>query len=81
MLYMQCQAISNAQFGAKIRPCIRIRANTVMDMQGGQVPLKTRRKSMQQVQQHDRVHAAAQTKENVTVLRKKRPQSSRDSVR
>ena len=52
----------------------------MMDVQGGQAPLKSWRESMQQVQQHDGVHAAAQTNEDVTVLRKKRPESGRDSV-
>jgi len=35
---------------------------------------------MQQMQQHDRIHAAAQTDEDVTVLGEKRRKARRDGV-
>ena len=58
---MQGNVQPGAQHDAEIRPGIGIRTDAVMDMQCGKLPGKTRREFMQQMQQHHRVHAAAQT--------------------
>jgi hypothetical protein len=51
-----------------------------MNMQGGKFPLETRGKCVKQMQQHDRIHAAAQTDQDVTVTWKKRREARRNSV-
>jgi hypothetical protein len=51
-----------------------------MNMQGGKFPLETRSKRVQQMQQHDGIHAAAQTDKDVTVTGKKRRKARRNSV-
>ena len=71
---------SNAKPGAEIRPCIGVRTDAVMDMQGGKLPLEARRKAEQHMQQHDGIHAATQANEDLTVSGKKRRQARRDGV-
>jgi hypothetical protein len=66
--------------GAEIHPRIGVPADAVMDMQGRKLPVETWSKGMKQMQQHDRVHAAAQTNEDVTFPGKKRRQARRNSV-
>jgi hypothetical protein len=51
-----------------------------MDMQGGKLPGKAGSKRVQQMQQHDGIHAAAQTDKDVIVTGKKRRQARRNSV-
>ena len=51
-----------------------------MDMQSREFPLEARRKGVQQVQQHDGIHAAAQANENLTMPGKKRRETRRDGV-
>jgi hypothetical protein len=51
-----------------------------MDMQGGKPPVEPGSQHVQQMQQHDRIHAAAQANEDVTVLGKKRREARRNSV-
>ena len=64
MLDMQGDLVTRAQAGAEFRPRIGIRADAVMDMQCGKPPGETRSEFMQQMQQHHRVHPAAQADQN-----------------
>ena len=77
---VQRNVVLYAKSGAEIRPHIGVRADTVMDMQGGKLPVEAGSKRVQQMQQHDRIHAAAQTDKDVTVTGKKRRQARRNSV-
>lgn len=77
-LDMQRDALAGAKIGAEIRPRIGVRADAVMDMQSGKPPLETRSEDMQQMQQNDGIHTAAQTDEDVTVPGKKRREVRRN---
>jgi hypothetical protein len=73
---IQTRAVSSAE----TRPVISIRADSMMHMQGGQPPFEARCQSVQQMQQHDRIHAAAQTDEDVTMPGKMRRESRRNGI-
>ena len=77
---MQRDVEPNAKSGAEVRPSIGIGTDPVMDMQCGKLPLEAGSKGVQQVQQHDGIHAAAQTDEDLTVSGKQRRQARRDGV-
>jgi hypothetical protein len=77
---VQRNAVLCAKSSAEIRPRIGVRTDTVMDMQGGKLPVETWSKRVQQMQQHDRIHTAAQTDKDVTVAGKKRRKARRNDV-
>ena len=77
---VQRNVVPSAESGAEIRPRIGVRTDAVMDMQGGKLPLEAGSKRVQQMQQHDGIHAAAQTDQDVTVPGKKRREARRNSV-
>jgi hypothetical protein len=77
---LQRDAVSRAKLDAEIRPGVGIGADAVMDVQGGKAPFEAWREEMQQVQQHDRIHAAAQADEDAAVPGKKRREARRNGV-
>ena len=69
-----------AESATKFRPIMGIGTDAVVDVQGGKPPFETRREGMQQMQQNDGIHAAAQADQEVTALGKKRRQARRNGI-
>lgn len=80
MVEMQRDAIAHAQIAAEIGPRIGIRTDAMVDMQGGKPPFEAGRKRVQQMQQHDRIHAAAQADQYMTARGKQRRETRRNGV-
>ena len=80
MFDVQRNVVLCAESGAEIRPRIGVRTDAVMDVQGGKQPVEAGSKRVQQMQQHDGIHAAAQADKDMTATGKKRRETHRNSV-
>ena len=78
MFDMQRNGVTGTEPGAEIRPGIGVGADTVMDVQCGKLPEKTRDKLVQNMQQHDRIDSATQADQNGAVGRYQRRKTRRD---
>ena len=79
MFDAQRDLVARAQIGAELRPRIGIRADAVVDMNCGKLPGEKRGEFVQQMQQHHRIHPAAQADQNGTARWEQRRDTRRDS--